>query len=156
MNKIFIDMDDVVADFTNFVKNELHIKNHIDENWREILKKQRIYSLLPKMKDADYLIDECLKFSSSKNYEILFLTAVPRRNDMPWAFYDKIKWAEKYYPNIPVWFGPFSKDKQDHCKKGDILIDDRIDNIKNWIDKNGIGILHKNAYTTVQQLCTFC
>lgn len=155
MNRLFIDMDDVVADFTNFVKNFLQIESYIDQNWKKILENQRIYSFLPKTNDADFLIEKCLEFSKIKKYDVLFLTAVPRNNDMPWAFYDKIQWAEKNYPSIPVWFGPYSKDKQIHCKKGDILIDDRKDNIERWNLYNGIGILHINAKQSVKDLYNF-
>lgn len=49
----------------------------------------------------------------------------------------------KYFGDkIKVNIGPFSKDKWKHAKKGDILIDDRPDNIEEWHGAEGIGILH--------------
>jgi diphthamide synthase subunit DPH2 len=49
------------------------------------------------------------------------------------------------FPHIPlpVTIGPYSRDKWKHVKNpGDILIDDRADNIEEWIAAGGIGILH--------------
>ena len=58
---------------------------------------------------------------------------------MPWAFYDKVIWAVKYFPDIPVMFGPHSTDKYKHCQKGDILVDDRLDNCQAWTQAGGIS-----------------
>ena len=71
---------------------------------------------------------------------------------MHWAFYDKVMWAHKHFPNIPVHFGPFSKDKHVHCVIGDILIDDRTSNIEEWRSAGGIGIHHKSFKDTIEQL----
>jgi 5'(3')-deoxyribonucleotidase len=71
---------------------------------------------------------------------------------VPWAFNDKVYWARNYFATIPVMFGPFSKDKHQHCQPGDILIDDRRSNIEEWRVSGGIGILHKDYEDTVNQL----
>jgi hypothetical protein len=49
-------------------------------------------------------------------------------------------------------FGPYSKDKHQHCRPGDILIDDRSSNIEEWQAAGGIAIHHKNIDTTLQEL----
>jgi 5'(3')-deoxyribonucleotidase len=83
----------------------------------------------------------------------MFLTAVPKGNDVPWAFYDKVVWVQNYFPDIPVMFGPFSKDKWQHCKPGDILIDDRKSNIAEWQAAGGRPILHEgNIKSTLAAL----
>jgi hypothetical protein len=77
---------------------------------------------------------------------------VPKGNDVKWAFYDKVMWAQKYYPNIPVHFGPYSVDKWHHCQLGDILIDDRASNIEEWRAAGGIAIHHVDIDATLYEL----
>jgi hypothetical protein len=60
-----------------------------------------------------------------------------------------------YYPNIPIFFGPFSKTKSDRCEPGDILIDDRLSNITAWMGRGGRAILHRDYETTLSKLKAF-
>jgi len=159
MTTLFIDMDDVVADFS---KKAVQIAGYLmpDDNkskypidvWNKFLNEPRLYRDLEKCTYADDIVSVCLDRAKIKNWNVLFLTAVPRDNDFPWAFTDKIEWAKKYYPTIPVWFGPYSSDKHKHCKVGDILVDDRQRNIDEWNSKGGIGILCKNSNTAIEQI----
>jgi 5'(3')-deoxyribonucleotidase len=65
---------------------------------------------------------------------------VPKNDDVPWAFYDKVLWATNYFPDIPVHFGPHSWDKYKHCRvEGDILVDDRPDNCEQWLAAGGLS-----------------
>ena len=60
---------------------------------------------------------------------------------------------QENFPGIPVWFGPYSTDKQHHYQSGDILIDDRLQNIEEWRGVGGQAILHKgDADDTIEQL----
>jgi 5'(3')-deoxyribonucleotidase len=158
MTSLFVDMDDVVADFT---KKAIELVGYIAKDgqkkypikdWQLFLNNPRLYRDLDKCIDADCIVHTCKHIANTKNWNVIFLTAVPRDNDFPWAFTDKIEWARIHFPEIPVWFGPFSKDKHTHCTPGDILIDDRINNINEWIKSGGIGILHTTSAETIQQL----
>jgi hypothetical protein len=51
-------------------------------------------------------------------------------------------------------FGPYSKDKKDHCVSGDILLDDRKSNIDEWNQAGGIGILYRNDLDRVIDFLT--
>ena len=42
--------------------------------------------------------------------------------------------------------GPFFRDKQNWCKPGDILIDDKWTNIEQWYAKGGIAIFHEGDF----------
>jgi hypothetical protein len=87
---------------------------------------------------------------------VRFLTAVPRRNDFPWAFEDKVHWANHHFSDIPVWFGPYSQDKQRRSAPGQVLIDDRISNIREWMAQGGYGIHHQGDHqATLQTLRDF-
>jgi 5'(3')-deoxyribonucleotidase len=162
MKTIYLDMDGVVADFNGYASKVLRKDRIIGDRWPEIewrhLKDNpRMYRDLEKTVEADQLVDFCKKISYENCYALMFLTAVPQNNDVHWAFYDKVNWAREYYPGIPVMFGPYSKDKQQHCQTGDILIDDRKSNIEEWNNAGGIGILHKgDLANTINILGIFC
>lgn len=147
MKTLYLDMDGVVADFDEYAKKVLNTdKTHHSwppESWKKIASNPRLYRDLNKTPEADKLVEFCKNLCDKNNWNLLFLTAVPKEDDMPWAYYDKINWVKQYFSNIPVHFGPHSNQKWRHCNKGDILIDDRPSNIEEWNKAQGIGILHK-------------
>jgi 5'(3')-deoxyribonucleotidase len=153
---LYLDMDGVVADFDEYAKRTLGIPPsggiYPDYIWKQLATNPRIYRDLIPTPYAQKLYKECVNFCLKHNYEWAFLTAVPKGNDVKFAFYDKVEWAQKHFPSTPVFFGPYSKDKHQHCQVGDILIDDRTSNIEEWIAAGGIAILHKDLQNTVAQL----
>jgi len=157
MKILYLDMDGVVADFNAYVRNRLGRKEQgekwPEQDWKKLSSNPHLYRDLDKTPEADDLVENCQIFCETHNYALMFLTAIPNNNNMPWAFYDKILWIQDRYPQIPVMFGPYSDDKQHHCHNGDILIDDRTSNIEQWRTAGGIGILHKgNLANTLQEL----
>jgi 5'(3')-deoxyribonucleotidase len=66
----------------------------------------------------------------------------------------KREWLANYYPHLLDNFniGPYAIDKQNHCKVGDILIDDSAMNISQWCAKGGVGILHVSAERSLKEL----
>jgi len=156
MNTLYLDMDGVVADFDEYAMRTLGVPPsqgiYSEDIWKKLASNPRIYQELHKTPYADHLFFECSKFAKKNNYQLMFLTAVPKGNDVPWAFYDKVYWARHNFPTVPVMFGPYSKDKYKHCKTGDILIDDRRSNIEEWTAAGGISILHQDVKTTIEQL----
>jgi 5'(3')-deoxyribonucleotidase len=162
MNKtIFLDMDGVVADWQIFVKSVVgrdlpEGQRWPDEDWRQLIQIQRIYRDLQPLPYAQELVARVLVLAQVSQYEVKFLTAVPRRNDFPYAFEDKVHWANNHFPGIPVWFGPYSQDKQRRAAPGQVLIDDRITNINEWRAANGYGIHHTGDFqATLQDLRDF-
>lgn len=160
MINLYLDMDGVVADFDAYAKKILNTDKTYHswpkESWNIIASNPRLYRDLEKTPEADALVDYCKKLKNKNKCNLFFLTAVPKQDDMPWAYYDKILWITNYYNDIPVFFGPHSSDKWKHCKPGDILIDDRKSNCEEWKNKgNGISILHEgNLSKTLEQLST--
>jgi len=149
MKTIFLDMDGVVSDFDKYANEILGYstpggKRYPLEDWAKISANPRFYRHLDLCPYADLLVNKVCELAKAKGYDVKFLTAIPRANDVPWCFNDKVEWAQQNFPEIPVWFGPYSHDKQHHCQPGDILIDDRDDNINEWNRVGGIGILHVN------------
>ena len=148
MKTIFVDMDGVVADFDTFASDLLGRKigwhqskfDLTSEEWEKLTTVDRLYYQLPLMPDATKLI--AYVKSLSTRFYVQFLTAVPRRTTMPDARADKQAWVDKYFPGMKMDIGPYSHDKQKWCSPGDILIDDRPSNIKEWTEAGGIAIYH--------------
>ena len=147
MRTVYLDMDDVIADFKSYAISVLRKKQDTDrwdsEEWTRLRDNPRMYRDLNKTADADVIVAACRAQCQAQGWNLMFLTAVPRNNDVKWAFYDKVVWASNYFPDIPVMFGPYSHDKHVHCLPGDVLIDDRTSNCTEWRAAGGIAIQHR-------------
>ena len=143
---IYVDMDGVVADFDQFVIENLgRTFDHTvgpqgdDEMWNFLKGVPRLYRIL---KPTPYA-KEIIEAAKATGSNVEMLTAIPRRTALPGAEQDKREWMEEYFPGIKMNIGPYSADKWKWAKPGHIIIDDRADNIQDWTEKGkGIGILH--------------
>ena len=163
MTTFYLDMDGVVADWetaaADFLNRPIrdpdtltHYRNSPEE-WGKIKTQIRFYRDLPLMPQAERLVNLARQYRDTLNWRLLFLTAVPLKDDMPWAFNDKVLWALERFPDIPVHFGPHSGDKFKHCKEGDILVDDRPDNCAQWRAAGGTAFkVDHNDLNTVLEL----
>ena len=148
MRTIWLDMDGVFADF-EIVASEIlgrrigwGINDLSNEDWATLQKVTNLYRNLPVMPGSTELMEAVLDFQDE--FEIKFLTAIPRVKSMPSARQEKIDWVEENFPGIPVEFGPYSKDKWKHAKFLDILIDDKPSNVLEWVTRGeGISIFHQ-------------
>lgn len=145
MNTFYLDMDGVVADWTTAAAQIIGYRmedphgRYPDSDWQKLRGHSRFFLTLPKMAHADQLVDLARDYRDQLGWQLLFLTAIPHDNDVPWAIWDKVLWAQTNYPDIPVHFGPYSRDKQAHCSSGDILVDDRLDNCAQWTSAGGLS-----------------
>lgn len=167
MPRFFIDMDGVVADFDTEARKIMNLTEeelaqaqatgrYPDEKWALIQAFPNFYRHLPKMPRADAMINIGRRFRDHLGYELRMLTAIPKDNDFPEAFSDKILWMQERYADITVWFGPYSTDKQYHCTgEGDILVDDRLSNIEAWRAAGGRAVHVTEDYEqALQELLT--
>lgn len=148
---IYLDMDDVVADWFESAQqflgqryNQYH-ERIPQKDWDRLRAHSRFYRHLPVKEGAKDLVTYCQNLvDQGLAKEIRFLTALPRNDDMPWAVNDKVYWAQEHFPGIPVFIGPYSDDKWKHCQPGDILIDDRTDNCMQWENAGGHAHIYRN------------
>ena len=153
MRYINLDMDGVVADFNAWCSNFLgrpiswEGKDLSDDEWTALANEKDIYAKLPLIPESVELVIMAKKAARDFNMGLRFLTAIPRRTTMPEAEQNKKDWVEKYFPGIPVEVGPFSKDKQNWCKPLDILVDDKRENVTQWLGKGGISVYHTGNWT---------
>lgn len=144
---IYLDMDDVVADWIAHAQDFLKLRwDHAageripQHEWDKLKNDSRFYYTLPLKQGANDLVTWCKDYVvTHPGTGLFFLTALPHDYSMPYAAQDKVWWANKHFPGIPVFLGPFSHDKWRHCKPGDVLIDDRHSNCSEWRSAGGFA-----------------
>jgi hypothetical protein len=148
---IYLDMDDVVADWHAHAQQVLKLRWNKDgdripqEQWDKVKDDMRFYRNLPLKTGATELVNWCRTHHAKTGCGLYFLTALPHDYSMPFAAQDKVWWANSHFPGIPVFFGPFSHDKWRYCKSPeDILIDDRHSNCREWIEAGGKSHIYRN------------
>lgn len=148
--KIYLDMDDVVADWMGtaraIVNRNWNYGERIpDSDWDKVKAKSRMYRDLPLKEGAVELVQYCRDAVIEGRADMLaFLTALPHDYSVQFAPMDKVEWAQRHFPGIPVFLGPFSHDKWRHCQPGDILIDDRTSNCVEWENAGGHAHIYRS------------
>lgn len=143
-------MDDVVADWRGEAIRRLCLADSTSQwglsvaEMTQLVQHDRFYRDLPTLDGAHHLVAWARQYAHQNDMHLAFLTAIPFKFHMPFVYFDKVHWAAERFPGIPVLFGPTSREKQKHCKPGDILIDDKESNIVEWRMAGGIA----HQYTT--------
>jgi hypothetical protein len=153
--KIFVDLDGVLCDFIAAANELFNVKNFAQWNdmkkthWKKIVDEgPDFWSNMSWTNDGKKLWDYVVK-----NYNnVQILSAKPIDNGE--SELGKKLWIRKnlgssYAANAIICYGV---EKQNYADFNNILIDDSDRNIRQWINKNGIGILHKNTNNTIKQL----
>jgi len=148
MREIFVDLDGVLTDFQKQLAKLLN--KPLDRDWNfgndpKVWKKiddagESFWSDMKWMSDGHELWD------AVKGYKPTILSS-PSRHSSSRA--GKKLWLDDNLPKVPY---IIAAKKEPYAKKGYILIDDREKNIKKWNDAGGIGILHKDAESTIKKL----
>jgi hypothetical protein len=154
INKIYLDMDGVIADFDRRYKelykiypSEADTYKVFDGFFTQFIADQQ-FAKLDLMSDAVELI-EYLK-SLSIPTEILSSTSSERRDaDIR---KQKLEWLEKHNITFPVNLVPGKRLKKDYSNPNVLLIDDTSVNIDQWRREGGIGILHTDTNNTINTL----
>lgn len=151
---INLDMDGVVADFNSYVGNILgrtigwEGRDLSDEEWVTLTKIDRLYFQLPLIEDSRQLVDKAI---SQNDFNVRFLTAIPRRTTIASAEQDKRDWLAMYFPGVPMEIGPYSKHKQNWCNPLDILVDDKKSNCMEWFKKGGVAVYHTGNWSATMK-----
>jgi hypothetical protein len=160
--KIFCDMDGVLVDFdkgilqlTGGLSFETYVNskkasgnNGIKDIFNLINNNGSIWwATLPWMKDGKEL------WNFIKNKKPVILTAGAKKYTGEIAEKGKKDWVLKNLGGATeVIVTNNGKQKQMYANPNYILIDDLNSNIQEWINKGGIGILHKNTESTISEL----
>jgi hypothetical protein len=63
----------------------------------------------------------------------------------------KVRWAAQHFPGTRI-ITTMARDKRDHAKAGDVLVDDQLRHAHLWEEVGGIFIHHKNVDETLERL----
>ena len=161
VNRIYLDMDGVLADFDRGVAELLHLEPR-DQNrefdsakddrmWQTMKTVDHFYDRLELMPGAKEMFDR-IRERFGDRCEIL--TGIPREErGIVTAAQDKIAWTRRMLSGQVVIHTVCRKHKQDFCRgPEDVLIDDREKTILEWRAKGGTGILHTSAEETLKKL----
>ena len=149
--KIYLDMDGVIADFDKKYKELYNIAPKDADTYKTFDKffttfiAERQFAKLDLMPDALLLIDY-LK-SLSVPTEILSSTSSEKRDAE--IREQKVEWLHKHNLTFPINLVPGKRLKRNFSNPNSILIDDTGQNIDQWRQEGGIGILHTDALTTI-------
>ena len=147
--RLYLDCDGVLADFDKGATAVLGLpprayeaRHGIGRFWAKLATASDFYFGLPLMPDAMELFD------AVRHLHPVILTGLPRGN---WAADQKVRWAARYFPGTRI-ITTMARDKRDHAKEGDVLVDDQVKHRHLWEEVGGIFIHHKNARDTLRQL----
>lgn len=148
MRRIFCDMDGVLADFERGYEETFGIKcSKLLDNtdWDLVRSKPDFYETLPVMPDAHILWDFI------RPYNPFILTGVPQRL-LGDANTQKHRWAWYTFGNDTAVRCTLSRLKYEHCRPGDILIDDWTKYQHLWEQAGGSWVTHTDALSTIEKL----
>jgi len=147
--RIFCDLDGVITDFNKAYEGISGIKLSKDEHrndsefWEPI--ERAGYDFWVNM---EWMPDGHILWDFISPYNPTILSAPSRQNV---SRVGKVDWVNRELPGTPLILRS-AKHKKDFAAPDAILIDDRPDNVQGWIDAGGIGILHKSAEETINEL----
>lgn len=162
--KVFLDLDDTLADTSREIENKFSYKNYelnmsiMKKNfklikdlwvWQQIKNNPVFWENIPKREMAQEIYEEALKIAK-KNENIYILTALPKlifKKDslsFKMAALNKIKWVKKYFKDIPTEniIIVYATDKKKYAmseNKSSILFDDSLKNVNAWKNAGGIA-----------------
>lgn len=150
----YCDLDGVLADFYGGAERVLGEKfRGTPEQWQEIVETKNFWADLP------FLVSGRKLWSHIRKQGPFILTALPAKgnslksmneNDQVKIQREKMLWIGKNLPSIPkhkIIVVP-RRNKQLYAvnagRRPNLLIDDSPENIKEWEEAGGIGILHRS------------
>lgn len=162
IEKIYFDMDGVLADFDNGVRtlcqmeplpqNTKRPKGYDEILWKKISKVEHFYDKLEPMRGAKKMIEFCIEKFGVEKVEILTGIPKPRRNVLT-AKEDKEAWVKRNLSDKIKVNTVFREDKINFAKNNRcILVDDYEKNIKEWENAGGYGILFIDSEDVIRKL----
>jgi hypothetical protein len=147
--QLYLDCDGVLADFDQGATAILGMKPDAFEQrhglgrfWAKLASAPDFYFGLPLLPDAMRL------FEAVRPLDPIILTGLPRGN---WAAGQKVRWAARHFPGTRI-ITTLARDKRDHARPGDVLVDDQSRHARLWEEAGGIFVHHKSADATLARL----
>lgn len=147
--QLYLDCDGVLADFDKGATAVLGMpprafeKRHgLGRFWAKLASAPDFYFSLPLLDGAAEL------FEAVRHLDPIILTGLPRGN---WAADQKVRWAARHFPGTRI-ITTLARDKRNHAKEGDVLVDDQLRHAHLWEEAGGIFIHHRGVAETLAAL----
>lgn len=155
---VYLDMDGVIADFFGAIKEKFGVDHWKSLNDREAafasLRHTDWFNTLPKFPESNRIVTYVEEISNND----WGICSSPLRGDRDNSAYWKRRWLERngYAPPLQENM-IFTSNKHKYAwnkltRTPNILVDDRPDNIRRWIEAGGIGIVFQTDQDDVQTL----
>lgn len=157
INKIYLDMDGVIADFYKRYYEKYQLSPRDAEKKKEFNKyfdefiATSQFATLDLMPGATELLEYCRNVPCV--VEILSSTANEERYDA--IAKQKNEWLQKHGIKFKANFVPGKRHKYKFATPESLIIDDTPSVIEDWRDAGGIGILHKDPKETMDILRSY-
>jgi hypothetical protein len=149
---IYSDMDGVLSDFD---KRFMEFSDgKLPSQYEKEFGREKFWELIdgkvgvPFWAGMSWMPDGKTLWSYIEKYNPIILSA-PSRNQE--SRYGKRIWKKRNMPSTKMILA-YADKKKEYADSTSILIDDREENIKQWNEAGGIGILHTSAASTISQL----
>ena len=147
---IFLDVDGVVADFDGHYQRHFGVRptrwpepDNVD--WRLVNSVPDFYRTIPLMPRARELFQRVVDCGEG----CAFLTGIPVSIDA--ASNQKKEWIAEHFPNVEC-ICCRARDKWEHGRPGDTLIDDYVKYKSAWTSMGGFFIHHTSVPETIKEL----
>ena len=158
---IYLDMDGVIADFFRAFAEKNNVKH-----WKSIKEKEKalvdlhntdFFNTIPTFGNNTYKIVQKVRDLSWSLDSDWGICSSPLRGDHNNSAYWKRQWLERHNCMPEVENCIFTSNKHKYAVnkltgKPNILVDDKIDNIKRWEAAGGIGILFQTDQDDINDL----
>lgn len=149
MRQLYLDCDGVLADFDRGAQAVLGMpprafqqKQGIGRMWARLASAPDFYGTLPLMPGAVEL------FGAVRHLDPIILTGLPLGR---WAAPQKVRWAAEHFPGTRI-ITCMARDKRDHARDGDVLVDDTLKYQHLWEEAGGIFVHHRDVSSTLAAL----
>jgi len=147
--QLYLDCDGVLADFDRGAERVLGMppaaysaRHGRARFWARLAQAPGFFATLPLMPGATEL------FAAVRHLHPVILTGLPRGD---WAAAQKVRWAEEHFPGTRI-ITTLAADKRDHCRAGDVLVDDTLKYRHLWEGAGGIFIHYRGVEQALQEL----
>ncbi len=147
--QIFLDCDGVLADFDKgaaavlgMPPRQFEKRYGLGRFWKRLAQAPEFYATLPMMPDALEL------YEGVRHTNPVILTGCPRGG---WAERQKERWAAEHFPGVPI-ITCMARNKRDHSRPGDVLVDDTLKHRHLWEEVGGVFIHHRSAAESLAEL----
>jgi hypothetical protein len=152
VRQLYLDCDGVLADFDagatsvlGLPPREFQRRHGPRRFWKELAAAPDFYFTLPLLPDATEL------FEAVRHLEPIILTGLPLGG---WAAEQKVRWAAEHFPGTRI-ITTMARDKRDHAREGDVLVDDLLKHRHLWEEAGGVFVHHTSAATTIEELAAY-